>query len=312
MRSKKYCLGNKKENTFTLSIDWEDFGQLLGRDRSGILTAPLPHTIDRQTDIILRMLQDTGKKATFFILGMLAEHRPDLVKKIDAEDHEIALHGYYHIDMRTLDLQKARIDIGDSKKLVEDITGKKVSGFRAPYFSIDESNLYVLDILAELGFVYDSSIFPLKMKRYGIAGFNTEDALYQLPGQKQIVELPLTVAQLYGRNIPVAGGGYIRAFPKFFLKKIFSKLDKAHKDVMLYMHPYEFDDRRIDCSTNYPDRTKYSPAKTFLINLRWNLFRSSIRSKLLALLKKYEFVTCLTKANYVKDRSHGPAILGRS
>jgi polysaccharide deacetylase family protein (PEP-CTERM system associated) len=303
---------NNSQHAFTLSIDWEDFGQLLGRDRSGVLTAPLPKTIDRQTDIMLQMLNETGKKATFFILGMLAQHRPDLVKKIAAEGHEIGLHGQFHINMRKLSREQAYNDINESKKLVTDIIGAPVFGYRAPYFSIDETNLYVLEVLTELGLIYDSSIFPIKLKRYGIANFKKEDALYMLPNGKEIVELPLTVAPFRGKDIPIAGGGYIRAFPKFFLNRMFRKLNHNQQDVMLYMHPYEFDSKRIDCSTNYPDNKNYSGAKTFLINLRWNLFRSTISNKIKSLLKQYEFTTCLKKAEYVKSNSHSTAILGRT
>lgn len=301
-----------KKSAFTLSIDWEDFGQLLGRDHTGVVTPPVPKTIDRQTDIILSMLDDAGKKATFFILGMLAQYRPDLVKKIAAEGHEIGLHGQHHINMRTLTREQAYQDLRDNQSLVTDIIGAPVYGYRAPYFSVDESNLYVLEILAELGMIYDSSIFPLKLKRYGIANFNQEDALYQLPNGKQIVELPLTVAPFRGKDVPIAGGGYMRALPKFFLSRMFEKLNTANRDVMLYMHPYEFDTRRITCASNYPPGMGHPKAKTFLINLRWNLFRDSIRGKLKPLLKKYEFITCLKKAEYVKSHSHSPGILGRS
>ena len=305
-------MGNNPQHAFTLSIDWEDFGQLLGRDRSGVLTPPLPKTIDRQTDIMLGLLNDTNKKATFFILGMLAQHRPDLVKKIAAEGHEIGLHGQNHINMRKLTREQAYNDIDDSKKLVTDIIGAPVFGYRAPYFSIDETNLYVLEVLTELGLIYDSSIFPIKLKRYGIANFNKEDALYILPNGKEIVELPLTVAAFNGKDIPIAGGGYIRAFPKFFLNKMFRKLDSNHQNVMLYMHPYEFDNNRINCSTNYPEKNNYSGVKTFLINLRWNLFRGTIRNKIQSLLQQYGFTTCLKKAEYVKSNSHSTAILGRT
>ncbi len=303
---------NNPQHAFTLSIDWEDFGQLLGRDRSGVLTPPLPQTIDRQTGIMLDMLKETGKKATFFILGMLAQHRPDLVKKIAADGHEIGLHGQYHINMRKLTPEQVYNDINDSKKLVTDIIGAPVYGYRAPYFSIDETNLYVLEVLTELGLLYDSSIFPIKLKRYGIANFNKADALYILPNGKEIVELPLTVARFNGKDIPIAGGGYMRAFPGFFLNRMFRKLNSNHRNVKLYMHPYEFDNRRIDCSTNYPDKAGYSKTKTFLINLRWNLFRNSIRHKLKSILKQYEFITCLKKAEYVKSNSHSTAILGRT
>jgi polysaccharide deacetylase family protein (PEP-CTERM system associated) len=243
---------------------------------------------------------------------MAAQHRPDLVRKIAAEGHEIGLHGQWHINMRTLSKEQAWSDLSDSYKLVTDIIGEPIYGFRAPYFSIDESNLYVLEMLAELGMIYDSSIFPVKLKRYGISNFNKEDTLYQLPNGKQIVELPLTIAKMYGKDLPVAGGGYIRAFPEFFLNNVFRKLDKEERNVMLYMHPYEFDTKRIDCSANYPAGTNASAIKIFLINLRWNLFRQTIRRKIKTLLIKYEFTTCLKKANYVKSNSHSPAVLGRT
>jgi polysaccharide deacetylase family protein (PEP-CTERM system associated) len=299
------------QHAFTLSIDWEDFGQLLCRDHHGMITPPLKD-IDRQTDIILSLLNETGKKATFFVLGMLAEYRPDLVRKIADEGHEIGLHGQQHINMRKLSYQQALDDIQRAYKLVTDTTGASVYGYRAPYFSIDESNFHVLEILADLGLIYDSSIFPIKIKRYGIANFPEQDALYQLPNGKQIVELPLTVAQAGNRRVPVAGGGYIRAFPKFFINKVFRQLNENGGNVMLYMHPYEFDTQRIDCTANYPADISYSKTKTFLINLRWNLFRNSIRHKIRGLLQRYEFLTCLEKAEYVKSHAHSPTILGRS
>jgi polysaccharide deacetylase family protein (PEP-CTERM system associated) len=298
------------DHSFTLSIDWEDFGQLLGRDKTGIITPPLPGTIDRQTGIILDMLGETGKKATFFILGMLAQYRPDLVKKIALHGHEIALHGNNHLNKRKLTRDEVFKSLDDTKKLVTDIIGGPVFGFRAPYFSIDETNLFVLEILTELGLIYDSSIFPIKLKRYGIAGFDKADKLYVLPNGREIVELPLTVVPLYGKYVPVAGGGYMRAFPRFFLDRIFKRLDANQQNVMLYMHPYEFDTRSIDCSTNYPEDFNHSRFSTLLINFRWNLFRKSIRGKLKSLLNQYEFTTCLKKAQYVKTNSHSPAVLG--
>jgi polysaccharide deacetylase family protein (PEP-CTERM system associated) len=303
---------DNNSSAFTLSIDWEDFAQLLGRDHTGVVTPPVPKTIDRQTDLILSLLDETGKKATFFILGMLAQYRPDLVKKIAAEGHEIGLHGQHHIRMNTLDRTQAYEDLRDSQKLVTDIIGGPVYGYRAPYFSVNETNLYVLEILSELGLIYDSSIFPVKLKSYGIANFPTTDTLYRLPNGREIVELPLTILDWRNKKLPVAGGGYMRAFPAFMLKKFFRQLNEEKKDVMLYMHPYEFDDRWITCSSNYPPGMGHSKPKSFLINLRWNLFRGTIYNKIKFLLKEYHFVTCLKKAEYVKSHTHSPAVLGRS
>ena len=124
-----------REHAFTLSIDWEEFGQLLGRDHTGVVMPAVPKTIDRQTDIMLSLLNETNQKATFFILGMLAQYRPDLVKKIAAEGHEIGMHGQHHIRMNTLSYKDAYNDLHDSYKLVTDIIGAPVYGYRAPYFS---------------------------------------------------------------------------------------------------------------------------------------------------------------------------------
>jgi len=298
------------DHAFTLSIDWEEFGQLLGRDHTGVVMPAVPKTIDRQTDIMLSLLNETNQKATFFILGMLAQNRPDLVRKIAAEGHEIGMHGQHHIRMHTLSYKEAYNDLADAYKLVTDIIGAPVYGYRAPYFSVNETNLYVLEILSELGLLYDSSIFPVKLKNYGIADFPYEDALYSLPNGKQIVELPLTIINWRSKRLPVAGGGYMRAFPRFILKRFFRQLDKEKRNVMLYMHPYEFDDRWISCSTHYPPGKGYSKPKAFLIDIRWNLFRGTIHNKIKYLLKEYKFVTCLKKAEYVKIHAHSPTVLG--
>ncbi|SFD80373.1 polysaccharide deacetylase family protein, PEP-CTERM locus subfamily [Chitinophaga sp. CF118] len=296
-------------STFTLSIDWEDFGQLAYRDHSAKVTEPLK-TIDRQTGIILDILSQTKRKATFFILGMLAQYRPDLVKKIAKEGHEIALHGQHHKNMRNLSKADAYNDLRDSYKLITDIIGGPVYGYRAPYFSIDESNFYVLEMLADLGLIYDSSIFPIKLKRYGIENFNTKDTLYELPNGKSLVELPLTISQWNNKKIPVAGGGYMRLFPKFYLDRIFRDKNSKQQNVMLYLHPYEFDTQNLNCTDNYPPGENYSRAKTFLFNMRWNLFRNSITPKICSLLEDYNFITCLKKAENVKTNTYSPTILG--
>jgi polysaccharide deacetylase family protein (PEP-CTERM system associated) len=181
-------------NKCTLSIDWEDFGQLYTKYHYKIDTPPLS-AITRQTDIILEMLDETDRKATFFILGLLAKYRPDLVKKIAAKGHEIAVHGQNHEILFTLNAKQIKEDISESIKTVSDITGTQIFGYRAPRFSINETNLYVLEILTELDLLYDSSIFPIKLPRYGILNFDKNDTLYKLPNQKEIVEIPLSTVK---------------------------------------------------------------------------------------------------------------------
>src|SRR5687767_13225914 len=211
----------------TLSIDWEDFGQLFGKYHFNKITEPVHGAIERQTHIMLDMLDESDNKATFFILGMLAKYRQGLVKLIAERGHEIALHGQNHTAMYSLTPDEARQDIKESLETVSGITGTKIFGYRAPFFSVKESNLYLLEILSELGLEYDSSIFPKKMPRYGIRGFSDHDALYDLPNGKQIVELPLTVANYFNTKWAVSGGGYIRLMPKMLVNKIFRDLETA-------------------------------------------------------------------------------------
>ncbi len=286
--------------TSTMSIDWEDFGQLFGKYHYGNITEPVNGAIERQTKIILDLLDETENKATFFILGMLASYRKELVKEIAFRGHEIALHGQNHEAMFTLSPRKAREDILTSQKIVTDITGAPLYGYRAPFFSIKRENLYLLETLSELEFTYDSSIFPMALPRYGINNFSTKDILYKLPNGSQIVELPMTIANYLNRQIPVSGGGYIRLLPSFLIQKIFKDIEAADKDSMLYMHPYEFDTEFIDVSTNYPQNAIFSKYKVAYLNFKWNLFRPSITSKLKSLLTQYKFDTCLQKANILK------------
>lgn len=296
----------------TLSIDWEDFGQLLCMYHYNKVTEPVKGSLERQTAIMLDMMDEADCKATFFILGVTAKYRPGLVKKIASKGHEIALHGQNHIAMFTLSPDEARKDLQESIDIVTQITGEKIYGYRAPFFSINETNLWLLDMLADLGIEYDSSIFPKKMPRYGIEGFSDKDALYVLPNGKQIVELPLTVASYFNKTWPVAGGGYIRLMPKMLVNKVFNDFDKHQKDSMIYMHPYEFDTDFLDVRSNYPAGVNYSKYKVHTLNLRWNLFRNSIREKIRDLLKHHQFKTCLNKSNYVKANGISSKLLGRT
>ena len=296
----------------TLSIDWEDFGQLYGKYHFNKITEPVNGAIERQTSIMLNLLDETENKATFFILGMLAKYRPQLVKMIADKGHEIAIHGHNHTAMYRLSPEEARKDIMESMDIVSEITGKKIHGYRAPFFSVNETNLYLLEILADLGLEYDSSIFPTQMPRYGIKGFNELDALYDLPNGKQIVELPLTVAHFLGKKWAVSGGGYIRLMPKMLINKIFNDFESRHTDSMIYMHPYEFDTNKLDVSTNHPQDGKYPMLKVHALNLRWNLFRNSVTGKIRNLLKQHQFITCLQKANYVQKKGISTKLLGRT
>jgi polysaccharide deacetylase family protein (PEP-CTERM system associated) len=296
----------------TMSIDWEDFGQLFTKYHHGQITPPLHGAIERQTNIILDLLDETHVVATFFVLGMLAKARPHLVRQIAARGHEIALHGNNHDAMFTLSRPTATQDIVDSAKCISDIIGHRLDGYRAPFFSLIKKNLYLLDVLAEAGFVYDSSIFPIKLPRYGIAGFSAKNTLYELPEGGSIVELPLTVVPVLGRNIPVSGGGYIRLLPQPVITALFTRLRRSSEGAMIYMHPYEFDSKPLDVAANYPVGANNNTLQVKAQNARWNLLRSTVPIKLKVLLQSQEFVTCSQKATYVKSQGIRSKLLGRT
>ena len=292
----------------TISIDWEDFGQQYGKYHFGKVTEPVHGSIERQTRIMLELLAETNTKATFFILGHLAAFRKNLVKDIAAAGHEMALHGQNHEAMFTLNHQQAKEDITASYKIVTDITGQAVYGYRAPYFSIKKENLWLLEILADTGLTYDSSIFPMELPRYGIAGFSPYDTLYKLPNGKEIVELPMTTASFMNRTWPVAGGGYIRLMPEVLIKRVFKNFEKSRKDSMIYMHPYEFDSQKIEVSSNYPAGANYSKLKVGALNLKWNMFRPSVTGKIKTLLQSHNFITCQQKAELIKQNSKATSL----
>lgn len=285
----------------TMSIDWEDLGQMYGKYHYGKITEPVRGTIERQTKIILDLLDETGNKATFFVLGALAQYRPEMVKEIAARGHEIALHSQNHEQMFTLNYEEAREDVATSQKIITDIIGQRVYGYRAPFFSINRDNLYLLEILAELDLIYDSSIFPMALPRYGIKDFSTADTLYSLPNGKEIVELPMTTGTFMNKQWPVCGGGYMRIMPAFLINRIYRNIASHQKDSIVYMHPYEFDSKPINVSSNYPEGAKYSKLRLAAINFRWNIFRPGIIGKLRSLLNEHHFITAREKAEHIKN-----------
>jgi polysaccharide deacetylase family protein (PEP-CTERM system associated) len=299
-----------KENKFTLSIDWEDFGQIMARDFYQTITPPALD-LDRQTNIILDILAETNSKATFFVLGMCAKYRPQLVKKIADAGHEIGIHGTNHVAMTKLDRSSCFQDLSESIKIVTDIISQPIFGYRAPYFSIQKENLFVLELLTELGIEYDSSIYPAKTLRYGIADFHPENQLYKLPNGHEIVELPLTIFEFRGKKLPVSGGGYFRAMPDFLIQKVYEKLKIKGRAANIYMHPYEFDTQSIDIGSNFLKNNDFPAHKRMILNLRWNFFRQSIRGKVTHLLNKFDFITCKNQSDYVKNNTNSPILLGR-
>jgi polysaccharide deacetylase family protein (PEP-CTERM system associated) len=191
---------------------------------------------------LLELFDQFGAKGTFFVLGWVAERHPELVEDIAARGHEVACHGLSHSLVYNQSPEEFREETLRSKKLLEDITGTPVLGYRAASYSIVRESLWALDILVELGFSYDSSIFPVAHDRYGIPGAERVPHRLSTPSRKVIVEWPLSTAKLLGIGVPVSGGGYFRLLPYWLTRWGLSSINRSERrPFVFYLHPWEID-----------------------------------------------------------------------
>lgn len=195
--------------------------------------------IQRNVDRILQLFADHDAKATFFTLGWVAEHYPQVVRGIVDEGHEIASHGMSHHRVWSQTPEVFRKDAGDAKKLLEDTGGMPVVGYRAASWSIDGRTPWAHEILGEIGYRYSSSVYPVSHDTYGMPEAPRHPYVVSDGG---IVEFPPTTARLLGRNIPAAGGGYFRLFPLVLSKYFINKHERsADYPYVFYFHPWELD-----------------------------------------------------------------------
>ena len=194
--------------------------------------------VERNVDRILGLLDAGGAKATFFTLGWIAERYPDLVRRIVAQGHELASHGYGH--QRASDQTEPEFfaDIDRAKKLLEDLGGVEVRGYRAPSFSIGAKNLWAFDSLARAGYRYSSSIYPIKHDHYGMP--DAPRFAHRL--KSGLIEVPVTTLRLGQRNLPASGGGYFRLLPYAMSRWMIAKVNAVDKEsAVFYFHPWEID-----------------------------------------------------------------------
>lgn len=188
------------------------------------------------TRLILDILKESDVKATFFVLGWIAERHPELVRSIHDEGHEVASHGYHHQLLYDLTPEQFRKDIRESKRVLEGACGARVIGYRAPSFSIVKDTQWALDILREEGFKYDSSIMPAPHARGGMEGANPA------PHERQgLVELPMSTLKFAGKDLPFSGGGYFRFFPYWLVRHGLKQCNGRGLPGVTYFHPWEFD-----------------------------------------------------------------------
>jgi polysaccharide deacetylase family protein (PEP-CTERM system associated) len=198
--------------------------------------------VEASTYRLLDIFEAHKVSATFFVLGWVAERNPGLVQAIQRSGHEVACHGYVHKLVYESTPEEFREDVGRAKKILEDLTGTSVDGYRAPSFSIVRSSLWALDVLAEEGFQYDSSIFPIWRHRYGIADANRFPNRFRNTNGNGVMQFPISTIRVCGLNIPVGGGGYLRLFPYDMTRWAIQRLNETEqRPAIVYVHPWEID-----------------------------------------------------------------------
>jgi polysaccharide deacetylase family protein (PEP-CTERM system associated) len=261
--------------TCSFTIDVEDWYQ-----SSVDFDAPITERVVRNVERLCAVLDECGVKATFFVQGRVAETFPRLLRDMLADGHEIQSHGYSHRPLYGMDRPALRTELEYACKTVEDACGVRVTAFRAPDFSILRENLWALEVLAELGFEVDSSIFPIRTHRYGITGWESGPHRVRLANGAELLEVPVAVWKVGPLKLPVAGGGYFRLLPQRLLERALRGILAQKRPAIVYCHPYEFSPEEM---AEY--RGRVSPMFRFTQGLGRGWFIQRVRR----LLKTFPF-----------------------
>ncbi len=242
MTSRQSTISNPVRNAFTVDVEdyfqVEAFSSVVSRNEWDSYSS----RVGANTRQLLELLDHHGVKATFFVLGWVAERQPQLVHDIHSAGHEIASHGYSHRLVYMQSPAEFREETYRAKCILEGIVQKPVIGYRAATYSITGRSMWALDVLAELGFEYDSSIFPIRHDRYGIPGFPRYPHKLMTQGGREITEFPLSTSEFLGRRLPVAGGGYFRLYPYALTRSALYGINRSdRRPFIFYIHPWEID-----------------------------------------------------------------------
>ena len=265
-----HCLSFDVEEHFQVSGFWSE-GRRQQWDR-------YESRVERNTMKLVDMLAQHDTKATFFVLGWVAERYPGLVKILVGQGHEIASHGYGHELITGQTPGMFRDDVRRAKRILEDICGKRVHGYRAPSFSITKDTKWAIPVLIEEGYLYDSSIFPVLHDRYGMP--DATPTIHLLRGEAGCIwEVPPSTVNILGMRLPVAGGGYFRLYPYPLLRTILKRSERSGHPLVMYLHPWELD----------PDQPKMDGPRLSRFRHYLNLHKT--QDRLCSLLEDFRFNT---------------------
>jgi polysaccharide deacetylase family protein (PEP-CTERM system associated) len=223
-----------------LTVDVEDYFQVsaLAPHFARADWDRIPCRVERNVERILELLAESGSRGTFFTLGWIAERYPGLVRRIVAGGHELASHGYAHLRIHEQTCDEFTRDIRRSKALLEDLAGIEVKGYRAPSFSVGKKTLWAFDCIAQAGYRYSSSVYPIRHDLYGMP----EAPRFPYWPSEALLEIPVTTATLLNRNVPAGGGGYFRLLPYFLSRALIRRVNQTERQPsVFYFHPWEID-----------------------------------------------------------------------
>jgi len=271
-----------------LSVDVEDYHDQLALDFQDRIVPP-DLEAERCTDRLLDLFEEYGVKGTFFILGEIAEHFPDLVRRIAEQGHHLGVHGYYHYQVFRQTRDGFRGSVTRAKKLIEDVSGQPADAHRAVAFSIGADDQWALETLVDIGFKYDSSIFPFRGRRYGVPDAPRRPYEMQLSEGRSIWEIPMSVGERFGRRWPACGGGYLRLFPLVYNEWAIKQLNREDIGAVVYLHPYEVEPQPVIhplTGLTFKERCKFA-----FFNFHQKRRRAATIPKLRRLLSRYRFGT---------------------
>jgi len=242
------------------SVDVEDYFHVeaFSADVSRDDWTSFPSRVVANTHRLLDLLDRYAVRGTFFVLGWVAHAEPALVREIRDRGHEVACHSYWHRLIYRLTPEEFREDTKRAKDAIESAAGIAIDGYRAPTFSITPRSLWALDILAECGFTFDSSIFPIHHDNYGMAGSPRDPYRIRVGGgSASIVEFPISTWSVLGRDMPVAGGGYLRMLPLWYNRAGIDAMLAHDRPAMVYVHPWEIDPEQPRIKTRLRSRLRH-------------------------------------------------------
>jgi polysaccharide deacetylase family protein (PEP-CTERM system associated) len=273
-------------NILTVDVeDWYQSSTELFCKRDSYKTVYPGKRVIKNTHKLLELLSENQTKATFFILGTVAERFPELITEIKDNGHEIAIHGYYHHLVYEQSREQFTQDLHKSISLTQDITGERVMGYRAPYFSITEKSRWALNIMLENGLDYDSSIFPINRRLYGIPNSPRYPYLIASNGGRILLEFPISTLRFAGFRIPTGGGGYLRILPYSIIKASIKQANRYQHPTVIYIHPYE-----LDCNG---EKLPYyiRSLKDHMVKVSQEFNRKSVEKKIKQLIKEFKFTS---------------------